>query len=484
MLSSTSPTTIEIRPQPGKQEQFLSSPADIVFYGGGAGGGKTFGLLLEPLRYITKVRGFGGVIFRRETPQITAEGGLYDESKKLYPAMGAYSRESPRIEWVFGPYNNKVSFAHMQLEKNMLDWQGSQICYLGFDELTHFTREQFFYMLSRNRSTCEIKPYIRATCNPDAGSWVAEFIQWYWDPETGYVIPERSGVIRFFQRIDNDIYWGSTEKELWDQIKGRIGKQDFAPKSFTFISAKLEDNPILVKSNPEYRSNLLSLSLVDRERLLSGNWKIRETAGMMFRGEWFEIVESYPESCSLVRFWDLAATENAGDYTAGCLMGKNNGLFYIIDMQWVQGSPQQVNSLLERMAIQDGRHVRIRLEEERGSSGKILSASLARGIFSGYDAKGVYVTGSKVTRASPLSSASENRLVKIVRGNWNQRLIDELEAFPIGNHDDGVDACSGCYNAFATGSEPAVIARTQIPGKYSKESTMNDPLAYRRRMLR
>src|SRR4029077_9839556 len=80
-------------------------------------------------------------------------------------------------------------FSHLQLATSVYDWQGAQITLICFDELAHFTAHQFFYLLSRNRSTCGIKPYIRATCNPDADSWVAEFLAWWIDPETGFPIP-------------------------------------------------------------------------------------------------------------------------------------------------------------------------------------------------------------------------------------------------------------------------------------------------------
>ncbi len=66
----------------------------------------------------------------------------------------------------------------MEHEKNCYDWQGTEIAYLGFDELTHFTEKQFYYLLSRNRSVSGVKPYVRATCNPDADSWVAKLIDW------------------------------------------------------------------------------------------------------------------------------------------------------------------------------------------------------------------------------------------------------------------------------------------------------------------
>ena len=136
-----------IRPQPGAQERFLSSVADIAIYGGAAGGGKSFALLMEPLRHIGN-KHFGGVIFRRTSPQITNEVALWDEAGKLYPLVYGEPRIGS-LEYRF-PIGASVSFRHLQHEDTIYDWQGAQVPFIGFDELTHFTKRQFFYMLSRN----------------------------------------------------------------------------------------------------------------------------------------------------------------------------------------------------------------------------------------------------------------------------------------------------------------------------------------------
>jgi hypothetical protein len=125
------------------------------------------------------------VIFRRTTPQIRNAGGLRDKSVQFYGGIGT-PRES-NLERVFETENktlNKLKFSHLEYETNKLDWQGTEIAYLGFDELTHFTRSQFFYILSRNRSTCGVKPYVRATCNPDPDSRVKDFIARWIEPQS------------------------------------------------------------------------------------------------------------------------------------------------------------------------------------------------------------------------------------------------------------------------------------------------------------
>lgn len=151
-----------IAPQQGKQEMFLSSLADIAIYGGAAGSGKTFALLLEPLRHMANGE-FGAVIFRRTRPQITLEGGLFDESGELYPLVGLKSTR-PDGNFVWSHTNGfKITFDSIQYDANRFDWQGSQIPLLCYDELTHFSETVFWYLLSRNRSTCGVRPYVRAT---------------------------------------------------------------------------------------------------------------------------------------------------------------------------------------------------------------------------------------------------------------------------------------------------------------------------------
>lgn len=268
-----------IRPQEGYQMKFLATNADIAIGGGAAGVGKTYTLLLEPLRH-KDVDGFGTVVFRRTGPQIKAEGGLWDTSNVIYNSIKyAEPRESSR-EWFFGD-TSKLKFSHLEHEKNKYDWQGSQIPLIEFDELTHFSKGVFFYMLTRNRSVCGVKPYMRATTNPDPDSWVYEFISWWIDPETGYAIPERNGVLRYLV-VDGDNYiWGDSKEEviekashIFDEIKNKtdIDFDNFV-KSVTFISGDIYENKELLSVDPAYLGNLLSQDKDTQSALLKGCWK-------------------------------------------------------------------------------------------------------------------------------------------------------------------------------------------------------------------
>ena len=139
--------------------------------------------------------------------------------------------------------------AHMEHEKNRHAWDGAQIPFIGFDQLEHFTARQFFYMLSRNRTTIGVKPRICATCNPDPDSFLARFLAWWIDEETGYPFPERSGQVRYFIRDGDEIVWGNSRGEIAEALPHLIAHDpDTEIKSITFIESYMEDNPISLEA--------------------------------------------------------------------------------------------------------------------------------------------------------------------------------------------------------------------------------------------
>jgi predicted phage terminase large subunit-like protein len=450
-----------LRPQPGPQEQFLSSPADIVIFGGAAGGGKSFGVLLETLRHCTNNPLFAAVAFRRNNTQVRNPGGLWDASMKLYPKTGAYP-VTHILEWRW-PGGGKVKFNHLENENTVLDWQGAEVPLIIFDELTHFLESQFWYMLSRNRSMSGVKGYIRATTNPDADSWVARLIAWWIDQDTGYAIEERSGVLRYFIRVDEQLLWANSPEELLEQygIRDEDGyllpadhEDQIQPKSLTFILSKLTDNKILMKSDPSYMANLKAMSRVERERLLGGNWKIKPAAGLYFKRSDVTLIDRVPtDVLKWVRCWDLAATEVGEnnpnpDYTAGVLMGRRpNGKFVIADVVRERLRSQKVRELVLRTANNDGYDVPIHLPQDPGQAGKEQAESYIRELV-GFIVSAERVTGDKLSRADPFAAQWQAGNVEVVRGAWNDAYFSELEQFPADKktgHDDQVDASSDCF---------------------------------------
>lgn len=442
---------IEIKAQPGPQEQFFLSKADIVIFGGAAGGGKSYALLVEPLRWLKEYSdNYAGVIFRRESPQITNPGGLWDESSEIYSYVDLIPNRS-RLEWEHDD-GFKIKFSHLQYENDKFAWQGSQLTYLGFDELTHFSITQFFYLIGRLRSKTGLPGYCRATTNPDPDSWVAQFISWWIGPE-GLPIPERGGVLRYFVRINDQIIWADSAAAL----KEKFG-DDCQPLSVTFIPSKLSDNKILMAKDPTYLAKLQALPRVERARLLDGNWKIRAEAGTFFKRGFFEVIKKsdLPPRRRKIRYWDRAATEknesNNPDFTSGVLMSRDSrGMFYVEHVERFQGSPLKVETTISNIAHQDGKDTIIGFEVDPGAAGKFEADYYVRK-FAGFTVKLNPANEDKVTRAGPLSSQCENGYVKVVQGSWNDVFFIELENFPTKDEkDDQVDSCTGAFKLLTAG---------------------------------
>lgn len=325
-------------PQEGPQQAFDTSEADITVFGGSAGGGKTFSLVRDAVLEV-KHSGYGFVIFRRTSPQITNEGGLWDESLKWYPKIGGIGTRG-NTTWRF-PNGVKGTFRHLQHRDTVEDWQGSQIAYIGFDELPHFLEYQFFYMLSRNRSTSGVKPKIRATCNPSPG-WVKRFLAPWVDKN--HPNPAKSGEIRWFIRVDGVITWVDANYRDEDGNEA---------KSVTFIRSSIFDNKILMETDPGYLINLKSLPKVEQARLLHGDWDVFEGA---FFDEWSDsrhtIVPPHTRDALPPRNWQYFGGLDWGYGKPFCFLlcaSDEQGVVHVIDEIYKSGleNHEQANAVNE-----------------------------------------------------------------------------------------------------------------------------------------
>jgi len=289
----------EIKPQEGFQYSFLKSRADITIGGGSAGAGKSYALLMVPLMVLGDTESnvikekYSAVYFRRTSPEITAPGGIWDESITLYSECDADYLLRGR-KWRFDE-GGTVAFSHMQYENDKEKHKSAQYTHIFFDELTTFTETQFFYMLSRNRSVSGARPRIYATTNPQRTGWVKRLISWWIYPDDygitalqGKPIPERAGKVRFFIRLGDELVWADTAQELYDNNKAYFNAFDdgIPPrkkmKSLTFIPGTIYDNKELLKKDPGYLANLAALPEDERSMLMDGSWKHLDDADMLF----------------------------------------------------------------------------------------------------------------------------------------------------------------------------------------------------------
>jgi hypothetical protein len=249
-----------------------------VVFGGAAGGGKTRGLLYKPVyNRHHENPGFNGVIFRQTYGEIVEAGGLWDEASEIYPHLGAIGVISVH-EWRF-PSGAKIVFRHLEEEQTKYKYKGSQFCYLAFDELTNFRESQFWYMISRNRSVCGIRPYVRCGTNPDP-NWVKTGLIAPWVDREYQGRRAAAGELRWIRRSEQG------QLEWLEQPSGSC-------KSITFIPSRLADNPALLAKDPHYEANLLILPPVERARLYFGDWDARRE-GLVYAGFERCIVEQGP----------------------------------------------------------------------------------------------------------------------------------------------------------------------------------------------
>ena len=230
---------VAFMPNEGPQTDFLAASEKDVLYGGAAGGGKSFAMLIDPLRYCHFAE-HRALILRRSMPELRE---LIDKSRELYPKAfkGAKFKEVEKL-WQF-PSGAKIEFGFLERDADVYRYQGQAYSWIGFDEITHLPTEfGWNYLASRLRTTNpELPTYLRCTANPGGvgAQWVKK----------RYIEPEEEN--KTFKGSD-----GLTRK---------------------FIPARLQDNPFLAEDG-EYERMLLSLPPVQRRQLLEGNWDISEGA--------------------------------------------------------------------------------------------------------------------------------------------------------------------------------------------------------------
>lgn len=255
----------------------------------------TWTLLAEPL-YDIKNPNFNGIIFRKNKDDFN---NIIKESRALYRKFGRYNRSSDDMAWYF--YNGgELNLNIYEMAYNKFDdkYRGQQFAYIGIDELPQMSFQKFKFLMTSNRNTYGIKSRVVGTCNPDPYSWLRIFVDWYLDKE-GFVIPERSGKIRYFYSASENVeetIWGDSPEEVYAQCKDDIDKRwnpeydalgydkkSFSIKSFTFIKADLKYNKVLLTHDTNYLANLMNQPESVKSRELDGCWNPHEVGDDLIR---------------------------------------------------------------------------------------------------------------------------------------------------------------------------------------------------------
>jgi len=389
-----------------------------ILYGGSAGGGKSDALLMAALQYV-HVPGYAALLLRRTYADLALPGAIMDRAAEWLNGTDARWSDKEKT-WNF-PSGASLSFGYLDSPRDHYRYQGSEFQFIGFDEVTQFKETQYLYLHSRLRRLAGsgIPIRMRAASNPgDIGH------EW---------------------------------------VKARFITEPSRDKDCLFIPASLSDNPHLDRES--YIKSLMKLDPITREQLLSGNWDVRPEGGL-FKRQWLKLTDALPKKMPLCRYWDKAATEGGGDWTAGALVGIDQGRVYVLDVKRCQERPAGVEALIYQTAQLDGPEVMIRMEQEPGSAGVDVIDHYARQVLTGYNFKGIKSTGSKVSRAAALSTAAEQGNLLILNQHFAGALMDELVLFPTeGAHDDQVDAVSGGDNALALRTGGHIRANSWSRGK-------------------
>jgi hypothetical protein len=273
---------VVFKPNTGPQTQFLAAGEREVLYGGSAGGGKSYAMLADPLRYMGHPS-FSGLLLRHTTEELRE---LVWKSQEIYPKIWKGIKWSERkMQWV-APSGARLWMSYLDRDDDVLRYQGLAFSWIGFDELTQWaTPFAWNYMRSRLRTASSDLPiYMRATTNPGGPGhgWVKKM----------FIDPAPYGKT-----------FDATNIETGEVLKYPAGHSKAGQALFKrkFIPARLSDNPYLSREG-DYEAMLLSLPEQQRRQLLEGDWDIKEGAAFTEFNRDIHVVEPFHIPHNWVKF--------------------------------------------------------------------------------------------------------------------------------------------------------------------------------------
>lgn len=495
-----------LAPLPGPQTVALGSPADVIFFGGGVFGGKSFGAALFARKYVHRTNATI-LVMRQERKMLLGSGALLSKFKSVMGDLRPLIRESSmHVDMRFPVSGASVEFAGCRTPSDFRKYEGNEYSVIIWDEAQQLEFATFLKMMQRNRSPggCDVVPRMFLTGNPpqpgEPGYWLRELIDWFIGPD-GFPIADRCGKLRYFTVNDNQIEWVDPG---WRDEDGN------PPKSFTFIQALATDNPVGLADNPTYMASIRAQTEVDQERLAKGNWDAKHGARLFGHGriEWLPRFPLEILSANTVRYWDLGGGMNDTDTRNGlgsflvtiALCPKCDGHRFLGDAPcpvcnvmpdgkggvvpfrelsqvqldnkdgprkgiwlrspiWEQGELGELEKTMIDVTRADGPDIPQYIEQEKGS-GKVATHHYQE-LLTWSDVFGDPVSGKKQVRAKPLVSAADVGLLFVERSELDTQVRRAFASFgPDGSGEfkDLIDAGAGGVKVFWEHEFPPKIA--------------------------
>jgi len=442
-----------LEPQPGPQTSFLTSQAQMVVFGGQAGGGKSYGLILAALNLCLKYADFRCLMLRKMLR--SGVMSIWEEMVGIcadWPEVKQVHRSAFRIYFANG---SSIQLGHLQKPDSFRSWQGGQFQAVLFDEIAEgFTeREVTFLAWSRARGMSSGPALVRATCNPSSTSFIRKYVgPWVIKDHPRYPTPHNQWLYFVRQQPSDDIVFYDHPDEA---------PENTAPMSLTFIGSTLRDNPKLLEANPHYEAQLRALPHVDYRQQGMGDWDIVEGGGAVLKRKWISVwtPADLPQDELPVKVyaWDTAGRvsdlkapkgQDRGDYTVGMLAHyyPDSERFVVMEVWRVRIPVGELQPAIVARARDLGPEVHIALEQEPGSQAAAMLAHMVRNELTEYQVTIYKPQVDKVSRAALLSSLASNGRVAIMDGPYRDTVLDEWHLFPEGPYDDTVDAATLALN--------------------------------------